>query len=177
MEKIIRGCVWKGGDNIIAYDILPLKRKTTDGIDSNEIGKYAMEELDPLFSEKARNGEYKVVIAGENFGGGAKSIEHPVHALKGAGIKLVIAESMARYFYRNAINNGLPVIICKGITENFETGDEIIIDTYTMIIENITTGKTLQGEIMDEQARAILNVDGYINYTKCRLEKNQVNIK
>lgn len=173
MEKIIKGCVWKGGDNILAYDILPLKRKTTSGIDSNELGKYAMEEIDPLFSEKTRNGEYKVVVAGENFGGGAKSIEHPVHALMGAGIKLVVAESIARYFYRNAINNGLPVIVCKGIAEIFVTGDEIIVDTYTAIIENITTGKILQGEIMDEQIRAILNEDGYINYTKCRLKKNK----
>lgn len=165
----ITGNIWKCGDNVVAYDILPMERKTTGGIDRNEMGKYAFETLDPEFAEKARRGDYEVVVAGENFGGGAKSIEHPVHALVGAGIKLVIAESVARYFYRNAINNGLPVIVCKGITKLFESGDPISVDISTARIKNTATGEEIQGERLDEQAQAILEAGGYINYTKKRL--------
>ena len=171
MENVITGNIYKCGDDVVAYDILPVNRKTTGGIDQNELGKYAFEEMDNTFADKARSGEYQVIIAGENFGGGAKSIEHPVHAIIGAGIHLVIAESIARYFFRNAINNGLPVMVCNGITKMFETGDKIRIDLATATIENVSSGELIQGEVLDEQARSILEVGGYINYTKERLKE------
>ena len=169
LKTNITGKVWKCGDNIVAYDILPLERKTTGGIDQNEMGKFAFENVDPSFAQKAMDGEYKVVIAGENFGGGAKSIEHPAHALIGAGINLVVAESVARYFFRNAINNGLPVMVCKGITGLFNTGQGIEVDISTAEIKNLDTGETTTGEKLDEQARSILDAGGYINFTKKRL--------
>jgi len=169
LKTCVSGKVWKCGDNVVAYDILPLERKTTGGIDRNEMGKFAFENVDPSFAQKARQGEYRVIIAGENFGGGAKSIEHPVHALIGAGIGLVIAESVARYFFRNAINNGLPVMVCKGVSGLFITGQSIEVDISTAEIKNLDTGETITGEKLDEQARSILDAGGYISFTKKRL--------
>ena len=77
------------------------------------------------FAAEASSGKYSFIIAGRNFGGGGKSIEHPIIAIKGAGVKAVIAESASRYFFRNAINNGLPILICEGITSNVRTGDDL----------------------------------------------------
>lgn len=173
MEKIITGHVYCCGDNIVAYDILPLERKTTGGMDRNFLGQYALEGIDPEFAAKARSGEYNVVIGGINFGGGAKSIEHPVHALLGANIEVVIAKSMARYFFRNAINNGLPVVTCDNVTEFFKTGDEIRIDLSTAEIENLTTGQKISGVPLDDQARSILEVGGLINFTKKQLQERK----
>ncbi|MBR2748860.1 MAG: 3-isopropylmalate dehydratase [Firmicutes bacterium] len=169
METVIQGRVYCCGDNVIAYDILPLERKTTGGVDRDFLGQYALEGIDPSFAAKARAGEYSIVIGGINFGGGAKSIEHPVHALLGANVKIVVAQSMARYFFRNAINNGLPVITCDGITEKFKTGDEIKIDLTNAEITNVTTGEKLFGVPLDEQARRILECGGLIGYTKKQL--------
>ena len=170
IENIVEGIVWKGGDNIVAYDILAPDKKTTGGVDRDELGRYALEAVDPGFAEKARNGGYQVVVAGENFGGGAKSIEHPVHALLGAGIKLVVAESFSRYFFRNAINNGLPVMVCKGVTKKFETNGKIRVAMDTAEIENIDTGVKIKGEPLDEHIQAILVAGGFINFTKKRLD-------
>ncbi|MBT3497210.1 MAG: hypothetical protein HOG20_02495, partial [Candidatus Marinimicrobia bacterium] len=58
---------------------------------------------------------YSFIVAGHNFAGGGKSIEHVITGLMGAGIKAVIAESFSRLQFRNAINYGLPFITCKGI--------------------------------------------------------------
>lgn len=171
MENIVRGKAWVGRDNLVAFDIIQNDRKTEFGKDAEQLGKYALETVDPEFAEKARAGEYKIIVSGINFGGGAKSIEHPVYAVMGAGIKVVIGESISRYFFRNAINNGFPVLTCTGITEIVQTGDELEVNLSTGEIKNLTNGKTITASAIDEQAQAILDAGGYVNYTKQRLEQ------
>lgn len=176
MEKIIQGHVWCGRDDIVAYDIINQKRKNNmlGSNDRESAGKYTFEAIDPEFAEKARAGEYEIVFAGTNFGGGGKSIELPVHALLGSGIKIVVAESFARLFYRNAINIGMPLLTCKGILAFAKNGDEIKLDTTTGLITNLSTGKTVQGSLMDDQAQAILAAGGYVEYTKKRLAGQEI---
>ena len=74
---------------------------------------HTFESLDPNFSEKVRPGDF--VVGGENFGCGSSREQAP-SVLKALGVQAVIAKSFARIFYRNAINIGLPVIVCKELT-------------------------------------------------------------
>jgi len=104
------------------------------------------------------------------FGGGGKSIEHPVLALKGAGVKAVIVESCSRYFFRNAINNGLPILICEGITEQVKNGDELEVNVSTGEILNVTTGLRFPSNPLPENLIEILNLGGYIPYTRKKME-------
>lgn len=110
-------------DNINTDEIIPARYLNTDK--EEELAKHAMEDIDQEFVGRVQPGD--VIIAGEDFGCGS-SREHAVWALRGAGVKAVIAKSFARIFYRNAINNGFLAIECKDLNEELETGDEIEID-------------------------------------------------
>jgi 3-isopropylmalate dehydratase small subunit len=66
-----------------------------------------------------------VIVAGRNFGNNS-SREQAVHILRLMGVGAIVAASFGRQFFRNCINNGLPVVECSvsGISEN----DEIELD-------------------------------------------------
>ena len=100
-----------------------------------------MESLDTEFVNKAKKGV--ILVGGKNFGCGSSREQAPL-ALKYSGVKCVIAESFARIFFRNAINIGLPVIECKGISSAVETGDELAVDFEAGKIENASNGKKFQ---------------------------------
>ena len=76
----------------------------------DEMKGHAFESLDPDFSKKVKPGDF--VVGGENFGCGSSREQAP-GVLKALGVQAVVAKSFARIFYRNAINIGLPVIVCK----------------------------------------------------------------
>ena len=101
---ILRGRVWKFGDNVDTDVIIPVKHTNTT--DPHEFGKHCMERIDPDFHNKVKAGD--IIVANKNFGCGSSREEAPL-ALKYAGVKCVLAESFARIFYRNAIN--IPVLI------------------------------------------------------------------
>jgi 3-isopropylmalate/(R)-2-methylmalate dehydratase small subunit len=105
---IIKGKVHKFGDNINTDDIIAAKY--LDSQDPKFLGPKCMENIDPKFSQRVKKGD--IIVAGKNFGCGS-SREHAPLAIKGCGVALVIAESFARIFYRNAINVGLPILVCK----------------------------------------------------------------
>ena len=104
---------------------MPTRFKSSNALSDAELAQAAFADLDPGFSAKAQAGEYGIVVAGVNFGGGGKTVEGPVFALRGAGIRLVIADSFARYFLRNAINNGFPILVCPGISQAVQTGQQL----------------------------------------------------
>ncbi len=83
---------------------------------------HTFESLDPQFPSKIKPGDY--VVGGENFGCGSSREQAP-GVLKALGVKAVVAKSFARIFYRNAINIGLPVIVCRELPDQVETGDEM----------------------------------------------------
>ncbi|MCQ2521961.1 MAG: 3-isopropylmalate dehydratase small subunit [Lachnospiraceae bacterium] len=87
-----------------------------------EMKKYTFESLDPTFAERVQPGDY--VVAAENFGCGSSREQAP-SVLKALGVKAVIAKSFARIFYRNAINIGLPVIVCKDLYDAIEDQEEM----------------------------------------------------
>lgn len=88
----------------------------------DEMKAYTFESLDPTFAKKVKPGDY--VVAAENFGCGSSREQAP-SVLKALGVKAVIAKSFARIFYRNAINIGLPVIVCRDLYDAVADQDEM----------------------------------------------------
>ncbi|MEA3392735.1 MAG: 3-isopropylmalate dehydratase [Candidatus Marinimicrobia bacterium] len=123
-------------DHINTDEIIPARYLNIDK--EAELAKYAMEDIDSEFVNKVEAGD--VIIAGENFGCGS-SREHAVWALRGAGVKAVIADSFARIFYRNCINNGFLVIECQGVSEYILSGSEIEISIEKGEIKDLSNGK------------------------------------
>ena len=87
-----------------------------------EMKSHAFESLDPDFAQKVKPGDF--VVGGENFGCGSSREQAP-GVLKALGVKAVIAKSFARIFYRNAINIGLPAIVCKDLPDEVKTGEQM----------------------------------------------------
>lgn len=112
--------------------------------DPAQIAEHVLEGADP--SLKARlNAGGRLLITGGNFGCGS-SREHAVITLKEAGVQAVVASSVARIWYRNAINLALPVMICPGVADHVQEGDELAIDFRTGGISNRTRGASHQGQ-------------------------------
>ncbi|HOP09829.1 MAG TPA: 3-isopropylmalate dehydratase small subunit [Candidatus Methanofastidiosa archaeon] len=123
-------------DHINTDEIIPARYLVSDS--EPELAKHAMEDIDKEFVDKVRTGDF--IVASSDFGCGS-SREHAVWALRGAGVQAVIADSFARIFFRNAINNGFIVIECPGASKKIDSGDELEIDLEGGKIINRTKGK------------------------------------
>ncbi len=166
MNLKIKGLAIKFGNNVDTDVILPGKYLIL--VDPYELAKHALESLDPTFPEKAKKGV--ILVGGKNFGCGSSREQAPL-ALKFAGVKCVLAESFARIFFRNAINIGLPVIECKGISNAVETGDELAVDFEAGKIENVSRGKKFQVEKLPSFILEILVEGGLIENLRRRMNK------
>ncbi len=159
-----KGRVWKYGDDVNTDVIFPGKY-TYSVLEPEEMAKHALEDLDPEFAQKAKQGD--VIVAGRNFGCGS-SREQAATCLKYVGIQAVIARSFARIFFRNAINQGLPVLQSEEAVDNIETGEEIEID---FVSGNIKTEKGVCAfSPFPESVLGILKEGGLIPYTRKKLE-------
>ncbi|MDI6819990.1 MAG: 3-isopropylmalate dehydratase small subunit [Candidatus Hodarchaeaceae archaeon] len=157
---------WVFGDNIDTDQIIAGRYLVKT--DPRELAKHAMETIDPKFATRVRAGD--VIIAGRNFGCGS-SREHAPVALKAAGISAIVAESFARIFYRNAINQGLPAVVCRRARKGFKSGDEVEIDLEKGMVHNLTTGKSFKCEPLPEFILRILRAGGMLPYLKQSAEK------
>src|SRR6476469_10759080 len=93
------GRVWKYGDDVNTDVIIPARYLNTS--DPDELAKHAMEDLDETFVKEVQTGD--IGVAGKNFGCGS-SREHAPIALKAIGVSCIVADSLARIFFRNSIN-------------------------------------------------------------------------
>ncbi|BCS93003.1 Isopropylmalate/citramalate isomerase small subunit [Metallosphaera sp. J1] len=156
---MVEGPVLKYGDKIDTDIIIPARHlKYTDPA---YLAQHAMEPLDPEFYKKASKGV--VIVAGKVFGMGS-SREQAAIALKAAGVKAVIAESFARIFYRNCINNGLPLIVLPNATREINEGDVVKINVETG--EITVNGRVLKGKGITGMALDILKSGGIMEYLK-----------
>ena len=156
------GTAWTFGDDITTDDILPgqyLDHK------NDEVGAFALAGIDPSFAKRVCPGD--IIVAGKNFGVGSGR-ETAVFAIQQAGIPVIVAESFARLFFRNAINNGLlPVMISS--TRGIETGHRLRVDIIGRTVTNLVTGEqwpilNLTGISLD-----ILRAGGIIPFIEQRL--------
>lgn len=122
-KAVHTGRVWKYGDDINT-DVIYAGKYTYTDLTPEEMASHALEDLDPEFASKVQPGD--VIVAGSNFGCGS-SREQAVTCLKYAGVAAIIARSFARIYYRNAINQGLPIVQCAAV-EGVESGQELTVD-------------------------------------------------
>ena len=162
---MICGKAVKFGDSIDTDVILPGKYLVL--IDPKELAQHAMEGLDPAFAKKVKEGV--ILVAGKNFGCGSSREQAPL-ALKYAGVKCVIAESFARIFFRNAINIGLPIVECRGVSGKVEESDKLRVDLKTGKIENLSQIITLYGMQLPPFILEILSDGGLIENLRRRIK-------
>ncbi len=154
---IIEGRVWKFLDNIDTDVIIPAKYLNTSDI--KILAKHCMEGIRPGFSELISEGD--IILAGRNFGCGS-SREHAPLAIKGAGIRAIVAKSFSRIFYRNAFNIGLPLIESEEIVEITDEGDIIKIYFDDAKIINITKNLIFKIQPLPQFMMALIADGGLI---------------
>ena len=150
-----------GRDHINTDEIIPARYLNTD--DERELAKHAMEDIDAGFVMKLAAGDF--IVAGSDFGCGS-SREHAIWALRGAGVGCVIAESFARIFFRNAINNGFAVVELNKVTDHVSDGDELEVDLRAGKLKNITTGEELAFHPLPAFAFEIADAGGLLGALK-----------
>ncbi len=164
---ILKGRVWKFGNNINTDEIIPARYLNTS--DPKELAKHLMEDADKEFASKIKSGD--IIIAGVNFGCGS-SREHAPIAIKAAGIQAVIAKSFARIFYRNAFNIGLPIFESDEAAEKIEAGNEIEIYADKGIIKSITKNEQYTAKPIPSFMQELISAGGLIEWTKKKIKSD-----
>jgi 3-isopropylmalate/(R)-2-methylmalate dehydratase small subunit len=159
-DLMLKGKAIKLGDNVSSDDIIPGRFAH---LRSNlpELAKHVLEDTVPEFASGVKSGD--LLVAGKNFGLGS-SREHASVVIKMSGVSAILAESVARIFFRNAINEGLPVLLCD--TAKIDDGDELEINLTTGMIANLTSGIKLNCSKMPPLMSAILEEGGLIPYIR-----------
>jgi 3-isopropylmalate/(R)-2-methylmalate dehydratase small subunit len=157
---MLRGKAFKFGDDI-STDLIVSGRLSHLRSNLPELAKHVMEDADSSFASRVRPGDF--IVAGRNFGLGS-SREHAPLAIKMAGVSAVLARSVARIFFRNSINVGLPVMICD--TSNIADGDELEVDLAASTIRDLSNSVRLFSGRVPEVMLHILKEGGLVEYIK-----------
>jgi 3-isopropylmalate/(R)-2-methylmalate dehydratase small subunit len=157
---MIEGKVWKYGDDVNTDVIFPGKY-TYKPMQPAEMAQHALEDLDPTFAKEVKKGD--ILVAGANFGCGS-SREQAATCVKASGVAAVVAVSFSRLFFRNAINEGLPVVELASGTDAIQKGDTIGIDFERGVV--IHEGKSYPFPALPKEVLAILNDGGLIPHVK-----------
>jgi 3-isopropylmalate/(R)-2-methylmalate dehydratase small subunit len=157
--QLIEGRVLKLGDHIDTDLIYP--GKYVPLVDPAQWARHALEGIDPGFPGRIKSND--VIVAGRNFGCGS-SRSQAVSCLKYAGIGAIVALSFSRIFFRNAINQGLPVIECPESTEALADGETIRINLQEGFIES--QGRRLKFEPLPDFLMDIILEGGLVPFTR-----------
>ena len=153
--------IWMLGDNINTDVIIPGRYNVTT--DRAQLARHCLCEVLPEFAPQVQVGD--VVMAGHNFGCGS-SREHAPAALQACGVQVIIARSFARIFYRNAVNIGLPVLVCEEAVLASEDGQRVEVNLMSGTIHNLTTEQTFQAEPLNPFVARIVEAGGIIEYIR-----------
>ncbi|MBN3801605.1 alpha-IPM isomerase [Paraburkholderia sp. Ac-20336] len=159
MTTSINGMARRFGDDVNTDYIISSRRKR-ESLDPAVLKQYLFETIAPEFAASVRAGD--IVVAGKNFGCGS-AMEVAVTAVVGAGIKVVLAQSFARTYFRNAVNNGLYPIECdtsriaEGAALSIELGEQVIVRCEGMT-------EPLQAAPIARDMLAILDAGGLVPY-------------
>ncbi len=161
--EVIRGRAWKYGDNVNTDVIFPGKYTYTV-TERAEIARHALEDLDTTFAANVQAGD--VIVAGRNWGCGS-SREQAATCLVYSGVGAVIAESIGRIFYRNALNNGLLAIVCPAAVAAIVPGEPVTVDLERHVIG------CAAGEFafppLSPSIRGMVEAGGLVAYVKHKL--------
>ena len=153
----VKGTVHKYASDVDTDVIIPARYLNTSS--AEELAAHCMEDIDPDFVKKVQTGD--IIVAEDNFGCGS-SREHAPIAIKASGIALVIANTFARIFYRNAINIGLPILECPAAVEGIRAGDIVSCDLANGIIRNETTGASYRAQPFPPFIQKIIDAGGLL---------------
>ena len=152
---------WVFGDDIDTDAIAPGRYLK---FEIAEVARHSMETIDPGFASRVRKGD--IVVGGRNFGAGSSREQAP-EALKHLGVSALVAESFAGLFYRNAINLGVPALVCAQ-AKRVHAGDDIELDAVSGRLANRTTGETLQCEPIPEFLMQLIRDGGLLAHLEKR---------
>jgi len=147
--------------NDINTDYIISGRHKFKTLDMDELACHVMEDLDPHFVKRLKKGDF--IVAGKNFGCGSSREQAPL-ALKHAGVAAVLAESFARIYFRNSINNGLPALVCD--TSGIDDGDTLEVDLAKGTITNMTKGSEIESPPLPRVMLDILSEGGLVEYMR-----------
>jgi 3-isopropylmalate dehydratase small subunit len=153
--------IWKLGDNVNTDIIIPGRYNVTT--DRAQLAKHCLCEVLPEFAPQVQPGD--VIMAGHNFGCGS-SREHAPSSILGCQVRVVIARSFARIFYRNAVNIGLPVLVCEEAVLASHDGDRIEVDLVNGMITNLSTQQSFSSEPLDPFVARIVQAGGILEYIR-----------
>lgn len=159
---MITGKAWVFGDNVNTDLIAParlLKRPVA------EYAAHCLESLQPRFAGEVQQGD--IVVGGMNFGCGSSREQAP-ESLKYLGVGAVVAKRFARTFYRNAINIGLPAVVCEEAA-SIPPGARLGLSIEEGIIENLDTGERYKCQPIPPHLMAMLADGGLLGHLEKRL--------
>ena len=155
VEGTIEGRAFVYGRNIDTDQIYP--GRFLELTEERDMARHAMEGADPYFIREFSRGD--LIVASTNFGCGS-SREHAAITLKAIGVGAVLAKSFGRIFYRNAVNLGLPVLVCPGVGASVEPQDVLSVDLESGTVLNRTSGVLLQAQPLSDYPMEILRHGG-----------------
>lgn len=164
MQTVLRGFAHTFGKNVDTDVIIP--GKYCNLVDPDELGKHALEGIDPGYTSRMKPGD--IIVADTNFGCGSSREVAPI-AIKGSGTAAVIAKSFARIFYRNALNIGLPIFECPQAVEEIAAGDEIEVEPATGVVRNLTRGTSYQAAAFPPFMQSLIAAGGLKPWVEKRL--------
>jgi len=166
---ILEGNVHKFGRDVDTDVIIPARYLNSS--DPDELAAHCMEDIDAEFVQRVQPGD--IVVADENFGCGS-SREHAPVSIGAAGVSAVVAASFARIFYRNAINVGLPIVVCPAAAREARAGDRLRIDLSAGTVENLTQGTKHDADPFPPFLQDLIQRGGLIPYVQSKLAKENV---
>lgn len=173
MSEILKGRAWVFCDNVDT-DLI-YHNKYLAETDPEKMPQYAFEYFPGKenFAKEVKPGDF--VVAGKNFGCGS-SREHAVYCIKYAGVPCLLVETCSRIYYRNAINNGYPVLFIKGLSNAIKNGaikdgDMLEVELSSGTIKDIDTGKVFHGDAVSDLEKDIMDAGGLMNYVKAQAAK------
>jgi len=164
-----QGTVWKFGDDIDTDLIIPARFLNVSDVE--ELAKNCFADIRKGFMDMVAPGD--VMVAGKNFGAGS-SREHAPLAIKAAGISVIIAESFARIFYRNAFNVGLPLVESLEASRSLNEGAMVSVNLSTGEIEDMDTGRRFFAKPLPDLMRHIIEAGGLVEYVKIKRANNEL---
>jgi 3-isopropylmalate/(R)-2-methylmalate dehydratase small subunit len=159
----IEGKVWRFGDHVDTDLIIPARYLNV--WDGKELAVHCFADLSPDFSSRVKEGD--VLVAGKNFGCGS-SREHAPLAIREAGIRVIIAESFARIFYRNAFNIGLPLLEAPEAARSLGEGDRVVVDPASGEIVRELDNAVFRAEPIPLFMRELVEAGGLVPYLRER---------
>jgi len=165
----IHGRVWKFGDDIDTDLIIPARYLNVS--DASELAKSCFADLRPEFAREVSPGD--IIVAGKNFGSGS-SREHAPLAIKASGIGVIIAESYARIFYRNAFNIGLPLVESSKAVAGLADGDSVAVDITAGTVEKCADKTLYRFSAIPEFMARLIAAGGLVEHIRFnKIKKNQ----